>query len=91
MIKSVLSVIPTYYMSCYRLSGRASSSLDGLFKKFLWEGSKEDRKIPLINWDTTCMIKEEGGAGLRKMNLQILALGAKLVWKIYKFPKKLWC
>ncbi|XP_059066285.1 uncharacterized protein LOC131857616 [Cryptomeria japonica] len=71
--------------------GRASSSLDGFLKKFLWEGSKEDMRIPLINWDTACMIKEEGGAGLRKMNLQNLALGAKLAWKKYKFPKKLWC
>lgn len=39
MIKAVLSAIPTYYMSFYRLSTRASLSLDGFLKKFLWDGS----------------------------------------------------
>ncbi|XP_059064981.1 uncharacterized protein LOC131067114 [Cryptomeria japonica] len=91
MIKSVLSVVPVYYMSCYRLSCKASSALDEMLKNFIWEGSKEEKKILLINWDTAYMLKEEGGAGLRKMNLQNLALGAKLAWKMYNLPHKGWC
>lgn len=69
MIKSVLSAIRVYYLVVYRASNRAALALDRLFKKFLWEGSKEDKKIPLINWETTCLTKEEGGVGLHKMNL----------------------
>ncbi|GLJ18020.1 hypothetical protein SUGI_0317720 [Cryptomeria japonica] len=91
MIKSVLSAIPIYSMSCFRMSYLTSKKLDGMLKKFIWEGAKEERRIPLINWDTACLVKEEGGAGLRKMDLQNVALGAKLAWKIYKFPKRLWC
>lgn len=49
MIKSVLSVVPIYYMSCFRLSSKAANDLDGLLKKFSWEGSKDKKKIPLIN------------------------------------------
>lgn len=89
MIKSVLSAIPIYSMSCFKMSRQAYSSVDGLLKKFLWEGSKEVRRIPLINWDTSCLIKEEGGVGLRKMESQNKALGAKLAWKIYKNPNRL--
>ncbi|XP_059070536.1 uncharacterized protein LOC131860177 [Cryptomeria japonica] len=74
-----------------RLSNRAYLALDILLKKFLWEGSKETSRIPLINWEMAYMIKEEGGVGLRKMNLQNLALGAKLGWKMFKYPQKLWC
>ncbi|GLJ07653.1 hypothetical protein SUGI_0071800 [Cryptomeria japonica] len=65
--------------------------MDGLLKRFIWEGLKEGKKISLINWETVCMLKAEGGAGLRKMNLQNLVLGAKLAWKMYNFPNKGWC
>ncbi|XP_057866898.2 uncharacterized protein LOC131074323 [Cryptomeria japonica] len=47
--------------------------------------------MPLINWDTLCLVKEEGDAGLRKMGLQNSALGAKLTWKMCKEPQKPWC
>ncbi|XP_059067501.1 uncharacterized protein LOC131858319 [Cryptomeria japonica] len=69
MIKFVLSAIPIYSMSCFKMIRQAYSSVDGLLKKFLWEGSKEVRRILLINWDTACLIKEEGAARLRKMEL----------------------
>lgn len=49
MIKFVLSVVPVYNMSCYRLSCKASSTLDGMLKKIIWKGLKEEKNIPLIN------------------------------------------
>lgn len=69
MIKYVLSMVPIYSMSYFRLSVQAIGALDGLLKKHLWEGSKEARRIPLIYWDTAYLLKEEGGAGLRKIDL----------------------
>ncbi|XP_057842846.2 uncharacterized protein LOC131052243 [Cryptomeria japonica] len=91
MIKYVLSAIPIYQMSCFRLSFKVAKELDSLFKKFLWDGAQEKKKNPLINWDTTFLLKMEGGAGLRKMDLHNLALGAKLAWKMYAQPHKSWC
>ncbi|XP_059070603.1 uncharacterized protein LOC131860240 [Cryptomeria japonica] len=49
------------------LVSSVGAKLDGLLKKFVWDGAKDHKKIPLINWDTMCMRKEDGGAGLRKM------------------------
>lgn len=69
----------------------AGKNIDNLLRKFVWEGAKDKKKIPLINWDTMCLLKEDGGAGLRKMALQNIALGAKLSWKMYTEPQKLWC
>ncbi|GLJ38025.1 hypothetical protein SUGI_0774170 [Cryptomeria japonica] len=91
MIMAILSAIPIYYMSCYSLSCKAAIALDGLLKKFLWEGAKDAKRIPLLNWDTACMTKVEGAAGLRHMKLQNLVLGAKLVWMLYRNPNKGWC
>ncbi|GLJ44326.1 hypothetical protein SUGI_0927960 [Cryptomeria japonica] len=90
MVKTILSAVPIYYMSCYGLSCKAASTLDGLLKKFLCDGEKELKKVPLINWDTACMLKAEGGTELRHMKLQNVALGAKLVWKLFSSPNKGW-
>lgn len=49
MIRSVLSIIPIYSMSCFRMSYAASKKIDGMLNKFIWEGAKEVRRIPLIN------------------------------------------
>ncbi|GLJ16496.1 hypothetical protein SUGI_0281610 [Cryptomeria japonica] len=90
MIKSVLSAVLIFSMSCFKMPYAAGKSLDSLLKKFVWDGAKEQKKIPLINWDTMCLLKE-GGVGLRKMELQNISLGEKLTWKIYKEQQKLWC
>ncbi|XP_059066510.1 uncharacterized protein LOC131857802 [Cryptomeria japonica] len=90
MIKSVLAAIPIYNMSCFKMSFAVGKSLNNLLKNFVWEGAKDNKKIPLINWDTLCLMKEDGGASLRKMELQNSALDAKLSWKMCKEPQKIW-
>lgn len=57
----------------------------------MWLGSKESKKISLTDWETVCMDKVEGGVGIRSMMLQNLVLGAKLIWKMFKSPEKMWC
>ncbi|GLJ43774.1 hypothetical protein SUGI_0911280 [Cryptomeria japonica] len=49
MIKSILSAIPIYSMSCFKMPFAAGKSLNNLLKKFVWDGAKDNRKIPLIN------------------------------------------
>ncbi|XP_059076311.1 uncharacterized protein LOC131875706 [Cryptomeria japonica] len=90
MVQSVLSAISIYNMSCFRMPSSIRRNLDSLLRKFIWEGAKDVKRIPLISWDTMCLEKEEGGARLRKMDLQNMALGAKLTWKMYREPRKLW-
>ncbi|XP_059071290.1 uncharacterized protein LOC131864838 [Cryptomeria japonica] len=91
MIKYVLMAIPIYSISCFKMSFTAGKNPNNLLKKFVWDGPKDNRKISLINWDTLCLIKEDEGVGLKKMELQNSALGAKLSWKMCKEPQKLWC
>ncbi|XP_057841590.1 uncharacterized protein LOC131051202 [Cryptomeria japonica] len=73
------------------MSLAARKSLNNLLKKFVWDGAKDNKRIPLINWDTLCLIKEDGVADLKKMELQNSTLGAKLSWKMCKEPQKLRC
>lgn len=87
MIKSVLFVVPIYVMSCFKMTRKALSGLEGFLKFFIWEGSKEVKKIPLINWDIICLPKGSDGAGLRRMEIKNLALGAKLSWNCIESQK----
>lgn len=83
--------MPIYAMFVFKLSSKALQALESFFKKFSWEGAKKIKKIPLFNWDIVCKTKESGGGGLRKMEMQNLAMGEKLIWKMYRSPEKLWC
>lgn len=51
MIKFVLSAIPIYSMQCFQMPVSVGEKLDGLLKKFVWDGAKEHKRIPLISWD----------------------------------------
>ncbi|GLJ26520.1 hypothetical protein SUGI_0513140 [Cryptomeria japonica] len=69
MVRSVLSTIPVYSMSCFKMPHAIGVNLDNLLRKFVWDGAKDANQIPLINWETMCFQKEFGGTGLRKMEL----------------------
>ena len=36
---------------------------------FLWGGVSLDRKIHLVNWDTGCLSKGNGGLGIRSLSI----------------------
>ena len=58
--------------------------------KFLWNGSKNEEKIPLIAWESLCKPKKIGGVGLRRWRDVNKALGAKLIWEMYEHSNQLW-
>lgn len=46
--------------------------------------------MEIISWDKLCRSKETRGVGLRNHAWQNNALGAKLVWRMYKEPNLKW-
>ncbi|XP_059073453.1 uncharacterized protein LOC131874206 [Cryptomeria japonica] len=91
LIKSVLSVIPTYLMSILQASSQVIKKIKVSLKTFLWSDNLGGQtKIPLLAWDKICRPKEVGGAGIRDLVIQNKALGAKLIWKLYANPQSKW-
>lgn len=91
MIKSILSAIPIYYISVYKISKKYASSIEGIFKTFIWKGANLEKRIHLINWDIACLPKDDGGVSLQSITKKNTTLGVKLVWRMYQHPEKLWC
>ena len=78
-------------MSVLKSPKVAIVSLQDILRDFLWNNNKDGKKkLPLVAWDKVCLPKELGGIGIRSLENQNLALGAKLVWKLYDKPSSLW-
>lgn len=47
-------------------------------------GTKEEKKTPLINWDTMCLAKTDSGARFRKWTFKILPWGKVILEIVQK-------
>lgn len=77
-------------ISYFQLLVGTNNSINKSMSDFFWNGSRDQRKFPLIKWQKVCEKKEKDGVGLKNMLLQNKALGAKLVWKVHTHPKLKW-
>jgi hypothetical protein len=58
LLNLVLSVIPLYWMSLYRLSIHVRNEIDKIRKRFLWYGGNSFRKkYHIISWKIVCKSK----------------------------------
>ncbi|XP_039120732.1 uncharacterized protein LOC120257303 [Dioscorea cayenensis subsp. rotundata] len=65
LINSVLSALPTYWMSIFRLPKWVSSRIDRIRRDFLWSGPDIDHpKCHLVSWQRLCLPREQGGWGI---------------------------
>ena len=65
LIKAVLSNLPVYYFSLFNCPD--SIIKRRLQREFLWYGNSTQRKYHLIDWESICRPKEEGGLCIRPL------------------------
>ena len=83
LMKSVLISLPAYQNSILLAPKIFISKVDGLLRRFLWEGGKNNEKrLHLVNWDHIKKPFLEGGLQMRDLTAQNLALRSKLLWNI---------
>lgn len=80
LLKSVLTTMPLFYLSFYRLPKAVAHTISGLMWKFLWDGSKEESKICWMSWAQVCRPKECGGLGIKDLEKFNTALLGKWRW-----------
>lgn len=79
LINSVLSSMPRYTLSIFKVPIAFIKQVDSIRCRFLWQGTVEKRKkYALFNWQVPCFAKEVGG--LRILNLAQMNVVLLLKW-----------
>ena len=77
LLNAVLSSIPLYWLSIYKMPATIRNKIDKIRKRFLWAGSSSTKKkYHLISWRFVCLSKDQGGLGvmsLTRINISLLA------------------
>ena len=89
LIKSVIQAIPTYSMSCFKLSKGLIQEIEVMICKFWWDCHGDNKKVHWVKWEKLCQAKNCGGMGFKEIEKFNDALLAKQVWRMLKNPESL--
>jgi len=81
LIKAVLSSLPTYYLSLFKLPTKVAQEINKIQRRFLWSGQKSGRYSALVKWELIQKPKDKGGLGVADCTLKNAALLFKWWWR----------
>ena len=90
LIQSVLTSIPIYFFSFFRVPQSVVDKLVKIQRRFLWGGDSDQNKIAWIRRETMCLPKERRGLGIKDINTFNLALLSKWKWHLLPNQGELW-
>lgn len=86
MLKSILSPIPSFAMTCFKLPASLIKRIQSAVTRFLWDKNDGTRKIAWVTWSTMTKPKSLGGLRFRDFESFNDAFLAKLSWRILNNP-----
>jgi hypothetical protein len=93
MVKSVLSAIPTFFLTIFRITKSAYSKIDRFRGSFLWKGQDMDNiggGHCLVNWQTCLRPKKWGGLGIKDLEKISRAVQLRWLWHHWDTKDKPW-
>ena len=81
LIKSVLSSLPVYYLSLFKIPEGIAKEIEKLQASFLWGGAELKRKVHLVSWDEVTKSTKQGGLGVRRIRDMNVCLLMKWWWR----------
>jgi hypothetical protein len=90
LINSVLSSLPLYFFSFFKAPRCVLQQLVRLQRNFLWGGGADDKRLCWVKWDQVCLPKEQGGLGVKNLELFNMALLSKWKWRFLSDDEAMW-
>ncbi|XP_026430553.1 uncharacterized protein LOC113327591 [Papaver somniferum] len=73
---------PLYNMAVYKWPSSVIKICEKLIRNFLWSGDGEIRKYKTLSWKKICVPYNEGGLGIRRLEVFNKILLMKMMWKL---------
>lgn len=89
LLKSILTAIPAYAMSCFRLPASLCKQIQSILTRFWWDAKPDIRKICWVAWSKLTLPKNLGGLGFQDIECFNQALLAKIAWRVLRDPHSL--
>lgn len=91
LTKAVLTSIPIYYLSFFKLPKFVLNRLKSIQCQFLWVGLLGGKKrVAWVKWEEICKSKECGGLGIKDIEGFNEALLGKWLWRLLENRDALW-
>lgn len=91
LVRSVLSSISVYFMTCFLLPKWVIKKIDRIRRQFLWGKNGEvNGGMSLINWHMACKHSKWGGMGILDLEIQNKALLLRWWWKPHTDELSIW-
>ena len=80
LIQANLATKANFQMQSFYLPQSILSGLDKSYRNFFWNKDPLAKSANLIGWNKVCLPKIYGGLGIRKADVNNVALQMKLLW-----------
>jgi hypothetical protein len=82
LTNSVLSSLPMYMISFFKIPRGVLKKLDYFRSRFFWQCDYHKRKYHLAKWDILCQPKEQGGLWIHNLDIKNTALLSKWLFHL---------
>ena len=90
LIKSVLSNLPTYYLSLFKAPKCALDEMEKIRRTFIWGRCDDRKKIHWVAWDRVLADKSDGGLGVGSIQSLNFGLLVKWWWRLKNEKNSFW-
>ncbi|GJS49209.1 hypothetical protein Tco_0599330 [Tanacetum coccineum] len=90
LIRSVISSMHVFWASVFVIPNRVLMDIEQCMRNFLWCPSSSSKGKAKVAWELVCLPKDEGGLGIRRLELFNSALLVSHIWNLLSSKESLW-